>query len=91
MVLIALAIAAFTVLPEDCGSVYMLIFVIICGFPFGWMFSGIGCWALGRTWRRSHRTYLFLSLPLEYWGLIYFMVGLALIVPCLYYVAHYGF
>ncbi len=79
---IALAFAVCLALGEECGSIPTFFFIVTFAFPFGWLFSGIVCWVLGRIWNEKQSTHTFLGLPLEYWGLIYFMAGLGLTLFC---------
>ena len=70
------AIIAAWLTPEGEGM--FSLFLILGAFPVGWTFTGIGCWALGRIWNQNHPILTFLGRPVEYCGLILFLIGLAL-------------
>jgi hypothetical protein len=71
--------AAFWLIPE-ANTVVMFIFLVFLGPPICWMFAGIGCWLGGRIRNRNGVTLTCLNWPVEYWGLLYFIGGLALIL-----------
>lgn len=77
LVPIPAAICALWLDPEKQGMGLDL-FIIFGAFPIGWSFTGIGCWVAGRIWNRDGTVYTFLRLPVEYWGLILFVIGVGL-------------
>lgn len=71
------AILAVWLNPEHEGMCVDL-FIIFGAFPISWTFAGIGCWVLGRIWNHGRTVHTFQCLPVEYCGLILFIVGFSL-------------
>ena len=71
------AILALWLNPEHEGMCVDF-FIIFGAFPIGWTSTGIGCWVAGRIWNRDGTVYTFLRLPVEYRGLILFVIGVGL-------------
>jgi hypothetical protein len=65
--------------PEHEGM-YVDLFIISGAIPISWSFAGVGCWVLGRIWNQDRTVCTFLRPPVEYWGLILFIVGFSLSV-----------
>jgi hypothetical protein len=76
----------------DFEQALMPIFIIFAGPPVCWMFAGLGCWVLGRIWNQERVAHTFLRRPVEYWGKVYFAVGIILALwQCLMaLLANYG-